>query len=109
MAPVTPLGKPLSQNPLMGPDVPLSSPIQSGVEQPISAFQWVSLVRATWTWVFRPLWYLCFKWPTQLILPVASVRRDEERRREDEEWWEHRKRQEEDDLSERHKRQERGG
>lgn len=94
MDPITPLGKSLSQSPMLGSDVPLSSPIQGAAEPPISAFQWVSLVRATWTWVLRPLWYLCFKWPAQLILPVASAGRDEGRRRENEEWLDHRKRQE---------------
>ncbi|KNE27083.1 hypothetical protein AFM18_14540 [Achromobacter spanius] len=71
MEPLKPLGKALSQNQLMGPDVPLSSAVSS--EQPISAFQWISLAKATWTWILRPLWYLCFKWPSQLFLLGMST------------------------------------
>jgi len=72
MGPLTPLGKPLSQLPLGGADVPASSAPQS-TDAPISAFQWVSLAKATWTWVLRPLWYLCFKWPSQLLFAGTSA------------------------------------
>ncbi|MFJ3465300.1 hypothetical protein [Achromobacter spanius] len=89
MASITPLGKALSQNPLPSADAPLSAPISTTVEQPISAFQWVSLAKATWTWVLRPLWYLCFKWPTQLLFPQGSRRSsaDEWRERNEQEAW----------------------
>ncbi|CAB3842133.1 hypothetical protein ACMU6081_24485 [Achromobacter mucicolens] len=75
MDPLKPLGKALSQNPLMGTDVPLSVPPGVAPDQPISAFQWMSLAKATWTWVLRPLWYLCFKWPSQLFLIGMSTPR----------------------------------
>ena len=68
MNPITPLGKPLSQNSLAGSEAPLQGPPLAAGEQPISAFQWISLAKATWTWILRPLWYLCFKWPAQLVL-----------------------------------------
>lgn len=67
MDPLKPLGKALSQNPLMSSNVPLSASPDAAAQQPISAFQWMSLAKATWTWILRPLWYLCFKWPVQLI------------------------------------------
>lgn len=73
MDPLKPLGKALSQNPLMGRDVPLSATSSIPAEQPISAFQWMSLAKATWTWILRPLWYLCFKWPSQLFLLGMST------------------------------------
>lgn len=34
---------------------------------PISTFQWLSLARATWMWVLRPLWYLCVVFPSKLL------------------------------------------
>jgi hypothetical protein len=67
MDPLKPLGKALSQNPLLGNDVPLSAPPGVAPEKPISAFQWMSLAKATWTWILRPIWYLCFQWPAQLL------------------------------------------
>lgn len=73
MAPLTPLGKPLSRAPLVSQEVPFSASSQTGTEQPISAFQWVSLARASWTWILRPLWYLCFKWPTQLFIAGTTT------------------------------------
>lgn len=73
MDPLKPLGKALSQNPLMGSDVPLSATSSIPATQPISAFQWMSLAKATWTWILRPLWYLCFKWPSQLFLLGMST------------------------------------
>lgn len=94
MSPITPLGKPLSQNPMVGSHIPLSSPTQAAPAEPISAFQWVSLARAAWTWILRPIWYLCFKWPTKLLVPTVTAARSDERRREEEEWWDHRRRQE---------------
>ncbi|MCY1502386.1 hypothetical protein D9M68_364860 [compost metagenome] len=85
MDPITPLGKPLSQGPLVNPNVPLQPSVPDAGEAPISAFQWISLVRATWTWLLKPLWYLCFKWPS-LIISTSAVSRggnDNERRRRD--------------------------
>jgi hypothetical protein len=83
MAPITPLGKPLSQQPFAGMNVPtdLSSVVGCGANtnQPISAFQWVSLARATWTWLLKPLWYLCVKWPVMMILSPSSRKEREER------------------------------
>ncbi|MNV56582.1 hypothetical protein D3C71_1488740 [compost metagenome] len=73
MDPLKPLGKALTQNPLIGRDVPLSATSTVPSEQPISAFQWMSLVKATWTWILRPLWYLCFKWPSQLFMLGMST------------------------------------
>ncbi len=76
MGPITPLGKPLSQTPLGGANSPApSAPLSSNT--PVSAFQWVSLAKATWTWILRPLWYLCFQWPAQLFFastPAPSRR-----------------------------------
>lgn len=83
MDPLKPLGKALSQNPLLGNDVPLSAPPGAAPEQPISAFQWVSLAKATWTWILRPIWYLCFNgphscwawvWPHQKVGATTDVR-----------------------------------
>ncbi len=68
MSPITPLGKALSQSPLPGANSPSVSPTVGTAQAPISAFQWVSLAKASWTWILRPLWYLCFKWPSLLIL-----------------------------------------
>lgn len=91
MAPLTPFGKPLSQNPLMDSEALPPSATTTGAEKPISAFQWVSVFRATWTWILRPLWYVCFKWPAQLffvgLAPGSVSRGDEERRRESERRW----------------------
>ncbi|MNW98888.1 hypothetical protein D3C86_283560 [compost metagenome] len=90
MAPITPLGKALSQNSLPSADAPLSAPFPGVADQPVSAFQWVSLARATWTWVLRPLWYLCFKWPTQLLFPQSGKSNsDEWRERNEQEVWRH--------------------
>ena len=83
MAPITPLGKPLSQQPFVGTSVPtdVSSAMGStgDTNQPISAFQWVSVARATWTWLLKPLWLLCVKWPTMMILSPSSCKDREER------------------------------
>lgn len=68
MEPLKPLGKALSQSPVASAAVPMPAPSVGSVEQPISAFQWVSLAKATWTWILRPIWYLCFKWPSQLLI-----------------------------------------
>lgn len=84
MPPITPLGKPLSQQALPSADQPARAfPSGSATtgEAPISAFQWVSLARATWTWLVRPLWLLCVKWPAMLVLPASSKRPDDPRRR----------------------------
>jgi len=98
MAPITPFGKPLSQSPLMGSETLPPSATTTGAEKPISAFQWVSVLRATWTWILRPLWYVCFKWPAQLLFvglaPRSVSRADEERRRDDDEWWAQRQHEE---------------
>ncbi len=87
MPPITPLGKPLSQQPVPGANIPVQTPsaVRSPGEEPISAFQWVSLARATWNWLIRPLWLLCVKWPAMLILPSSASggRQDERRRRDD--------------------------
>jgi hypothetical protein len=90
MASITPLGKPLSRNSVVGSNIPLANPGPLGGEQPISAFKWLSLVRATWTWILRPLWHLCFKWPVKLLIPTMSDAED--KRRSDE--WDERRRQE---------------
>ena len=82
MASITPLGKPLSQNSVVGANVPLSGNGIPAPTQNITAFQWWSLARATWTWILRPLWYLCFKWPTKLLIPTISDAEDDRRRRE---------------------------
>lgn len=75
MDPLKPLGKSLSQNPLVGSNVPASPPLAGAPAQPVSAFQWMSLAKATWTWILRPLWYLCFKWPSQLFFLGMSTPR----------------------------------
>lgn len=80
MPPITPLGKPLSQNPLVSSSVPLSTAPAAADSTPISAFQWVSLFKASWTWIIRPLWYLCFKWPAMMLLPSAASRAEREQR-----------------------------
>ncbi len=98
MAPITPLlSKSISQQPIAGTNAPTQIPSLGSAatpDQPISAFQWVSLARATWTWLLKPLWYLCVKWPVQILLPVASKRRDEEWQRREDEWWDDRQSQE---------------
>lgn len=104
MTPLTPLGKPLSQNPLPGNGVPVSGPHasvfagfqQTGFQQPYpsgssepTAFQWVSLARATWTWLIRPLWYFCVVWPMKVMrymLVQAPESEGDRRRREEDEW-----------------------
>jgi len=75
MDPLKPLGQALSRTPPVNAAVPLSMPTGTTPEQPISAFQWISLAKATWTWILRPLWYLCFKWPAQLFLVGMSTPR----------------------------------
>lgn len=91
------LGKQVSQNPVMQADLP-SAPAQPTMDKPISAFQWISLVRATWTWVLRPLWYIGFKWPAQLIFigmaPRPLSHRDDVRQREADGWRAQRRRDE---------------
>ena len=83
MALITPLGKPLSQQPFASMNVPtnVSSVVGNApdTDQPISAFQWVSLARATWTWLLKPLWYLCVKWPVMMILSPSSRKEREDR------------------------------
>ena len=96
MTPLTPLGKPLTQAPLPGSQTPAPSIGQSvpaGQAQPISAFQWISLVRATWTWLLRPLWYFCFVWPTKLLRCMSYSEAEADRRRREYEDWDHHKMQ----------------
>jgi len=91
MAPITPLGKPLSQRSLPSADLPAQVPSFGSTatgEKPISAFQWISLARATWTWLIRPLWLLCVKWPVMLILPSQASRKSNDDRM-DRFWREH--------------------
>ncbi|WP_287955579.1 hypothetical protein [Achromobacter sp.] len=87
MEPLKPLGKPLSCGSLPGADVPAQSSLgAAAVDQPISAFQWISLVRATWTWLLKPLWYITFKLPTQMLLymrPSPQSTEDQRRRQAD--------------------------
>jgi len=97
MAPLAPFGKPLSQHSLVGSEALPPSATTTGAEKPISAFQWVSVLRATWTWILRPLWYLCFKWPAQMLLYMRPPQDDkywEERRRNEDEWQAQRRREE---------------
>lgn len=92
MTPLTPLGKALTESPLPSSQTPVSKfgqPVPAMDEQPISVFQWVSLARATWTWLLRPLWYFCFKWPTNLVrymLAQAPESDGDRRRREAQEY-----------------------
>ncbi|MDZ5618037.1 hypothetical protein U2261_25720 [Achromobacter xylosoxidans] len=72
MNPITPLGKPLRQQPVPGADVPLSLTATRHVEEPVTALQWVSVARATWNWILRPLWYIFIKWPLQLLVVPSS-------------------------------------
>lgn len=91
MAPITPLGKPLSQQSLPSADLPAQVPSFGSTttgEKPISAFHWISLARATWTWLIRPLWLLCVKWPVMLILPSQASRKSNDDRM-DRFWREH--------------------
>lgn len=84
MSPLTPLGKPLSQSPPAGVNAPLPAPPMGAGQPPISAFQWISLAKAAWTWILRPLWYLCFKWPSQLILAPLKGSDDSDLQRQQE-------------------------
>ncbi|WP_232464575.1 hypothetical protein [Bordetella genomosp. 8] len=53
----------------------------------ISPFQWISLARATWTWIMRPLWNLCFVFPTKVIrYTMSSSPPSEEAGRRQEDW-----------------------
>ncbi len=86
---MAPISKSFPQQPVVGADMPVqaSSPSVSGgaaVNQPIFAFQWVSLARATWTWLIRPLWLLCVKWPVMMVLPhrISEKEWEERLRRE---------------------------
>lgn len=79
MRPLTPLGKSLSQSPPPSAGTPLVSPPVGAEQAPISAFQWMSLAKASWTWILRPLWYLCFKWPSQLLLAGMKGNDDDQR------------------------------
>jgi hypothetical protein len=81
---MAPISKSLPQRPVGVANIPVqaSSPSLSdgaAVNQPISAFQWISLARATWTWLLKPLWYLCVKWPVMMILSPSSRKEREER------------------------------
>jgi len=97
MSLITPLGKPLTQRPVAGADIPVTPATAASAEQPVTAFQWFSLARASWNWIVRPLWYICVKWPTLLMVGTrsASAIRDEEmpawrkrhKRQMDEENW----------------------
>ena len=93
MAPITPLGKALTQQPLVGAEIPLSGSVAPVAEKPISASQWLSLARASWTWILRPLWYLCFKWPAQMLLLMRPP--------QDEGYWQEKKRQEDEAIRQR--------
>lgn len=72
MNPLTPLGKPLTQQPVAGANTPVTPAITPQPEEPVTAFQWFSLARASWNWIFRPLWYICVKWPTLLMFGSGS-------------------------------------
>lgn len=85
MAPLTPFGKPLTQRPVASADVPIASATAPAGDKPVSASQWISLARATWTWILRPLWHLCVQWPVKLIfsgLVVSTSKKDDE----DDDW-----------------------
>jgi hypothetical protein len=75
MPPLTPLGKHLSQGPIAGNS---AVPPASAASQPVSAFQWLSLARATWMWVLRPIWYLCFVFPSKLVAGGARSQSEEQ-------------------------------
>lgn len=93
MPPITPLGKPLSQQPLSQSSFPHEA--ASSADKPISAFELVSLIRATWTWLIKPLWYLCVKWPVMAVLPPRLSQREiEEREKKRREWEDFRRRRE---------------
>lgn len=66
LPPLAPLGKQLSQSTLSGGSAPTSA-APTAASQPVTALQWLSLVRATWMWILRPLWYLCFVLPGKLL------------------------------------------
>ncbi|KAG1246759.1 hypothetical protein G6F68_014496 [Rhizopus microsporus] len=76
LPPLTPLGKPLSQGPVAGSSAAPSAP--AAASQPITAFQWMSLARATWMWILRPIWYLCFVFPTRIMSGGARSRDEEQ-------------------------------
>ncbi|MDH0090881.1 hypothetical protein N7373_05425 [Achromobacter mucicolens] len=101
MGPITPLGKPLTQQPIASADIPVTPAIAPQVEEPVTAFQWVSLARASWNWIVRPLWYICVKWPLQLMLipSTKSTSRDDE----DSEWMERHLREQGEKMAERMK------
>lgn len=90
MASLPPLGKPMSPPSVAGS----AAPLQVGTTapgQPVSVFQWLSIVRATWTWLLRPLWILFFQWPAKIFFtPFSSS--DADRKREEDDW-DHRQRQ----------------
>lgn len=44
-----------------------SSAVSATVSTKVSALQWVSLARATWMWIIRPLWYLLVVFPCRLM------------------------------------------
>lgn len=77
--PLTPLGKQLSDSPIVSNAAPLASGfsgLPAAPEQPVSAFQWVSLVRATWTWILRPLWQLCVIFPFKIGSAMGAQSND---------------------------------
>jgi hypothetical protein len=80
-SPLTPLGKPLSQSPVAASQTPIGQTVPAGQTQPISVFQWISLARASWTWLIRPLWYFCFVWPFKALRYMSSSDADAEQRR----------------------------
>jgi len=87
-APLTPLGKPLTQNPVVSADVPFDNP-----REPISAFDWFSVMRVTWKFLIRPMWHLCVKLPWQLVQAGSYVSPEEQKRRDDD-WHDSRRNEE---------------
>lgn len=78
MASIAPPGKTLSQQPPPNSPHQQSTVVASADAQPVTAFEWVSLARATWKWLIRPLWYICFKWPAVMMFRACHM--DEEKR-----------------------------
>lgn len=64
-----------------------------------SVFDWISLARATWTWLLRPLWYICVVFPCKFcfaMLKANARTQEEEDRRLDDEWYTRRQQEEYD-------------
>lgn len=101
MSPITPLGRPLSQQPIAGNNTPVTPTTAAPVEQPVTAFQWFSLARASWNWIVRPLWYICVKWPLQLLVVNPPTSRSDNSERP--EWVEHHMREESQKMADRMK------